>query len=301
MGNYDINGLPEKIKQNFITIDDASKLLMEELYIHPYRFGLARMDIDDRSDFIVKLFPRFPRLFKTYNSNTSPFGVYFYSYVTGALCSWHRQKIRQSYAQKSMYGTYVQLYEENEKLYEKNEASLNSIPDQNEAGICVAQRIPPFSPEQEKTPAFINAPQNFNWHEKNIYEKAVLILTLKSSFYLNDTEISKACKFSGCSPEVLGKTVRKLQLSLQTKADRRSAFKQKRDNAYYFHRKYMLELLQTSPYSKRYTPLLLKYRKHTTCWQTKNVLLQKNRYRVCPTNRVIARILGICERQVSFT
>ncbi|WP_455157285.1 hypothetical protein [Treponema socranskii] len=45
--------------------------------------------------------------------------------------------------------------------------------------------------------------------------------------------------------------------------------------------------------------LLKKYRKQTESWKHKNKELRESRWRVCPTNKMIANILGICERQVS--
>ena len=73
----------------------------------------------------------------------------------------------------------------------------------------------------------------------------------------------------------------------------------RRDNAYYFHRKYYMQL-KLCDKEKTDTELLLKkYRKQTESWKRKNKELQQSRWRVCPTNKMISNILGICERQVS--
>lgn len=287
---YDeINALPEKTVEKIMTVDEASKLLLREVYFHFYRFGLRFTDEDDRSDFILNITPKLSRLFHEYKPDIGPFAVFFISYITGALYSWRRQVNRKYYVLKVMEGAYKQLHEENQELYTKNEFSENPETEQQ------------FPAAEQACPVYTDSnPDDFNWCSRNVKQKVMLILALKSSYYITGCQIQKISELCGCSTTLLENKIILLRQMLDNKARRHENFKQSRDNAYYFHRKYMIEINCIQKNSTRYQSLVRKYVKYTNRWKYKNNLLCTNHHRVCPTNKSIGKMLGICDRQVSY-
>ena len=79
----------------------------------------------------------------------------------------------------------------------------------------------------------------------------------------------------------------------------------RRNKAYFQHRKYRsrIEWAEAtkddfSPYEKH--KLSNKYDKQTNTWKTLNQQLKKGIINIRPTNKAIAKALGMCERQISF-
>lgn len=286
--DYDeINLLPEQIKQKIITEENAVRKLMVELYFSPYRYKLSFADDDDRSDFILYMQTCLPRVFKNYNADIKPFAVYFYSYVHGTLYSWNRRKIRQKRIADAMTPDLIQMHETVQELYEKEE-------------FPCAVEIKDNKTEKQYSLPLYSKKCTYTKCKKRIIEKTILILTLKSCYYLSDKYIPLLSELCGCSKKMLQDTVFKIRKDLESKASVRQEFQHKRDYAYYMHRKYMAELKNRLTKDDTYKDLFSRYEKHTRNWQKKNDMLKNNYHRVCPTNKAIGAILGICERQISY-
>ena len=129
--------------------------------------------------------------------------------------------------------------------------------------------------------------------------KTALILALKSSYYIPASSVDEVSSYCKLQSAELQRLIAELNSLLYSRIERRNTIVRRRDNAYYFHRKYYMQL-KLCDKEKTDTDLLMKkYRKQTENWKRKNKELQQSRWRVCPTNKMISNILGICERQVS--
>ena len=91
----------------------------------------------------------------------------------------------------------------------------------------------------------------------------------------------------------------KLKESMSKKDSVREKLIAKRDNSYFFHRKYMLALNRLSPNSSSYLNLKEKYETQTKKWQKRNRILN-SRCRNSPPNSEIANLLGLRPRTVCF-
>jgi|WetSurMetagenome_2_1015567.scaffolds.fasta_scaffold34121_1 hypothetical protein len=281
MENINVNEVPLLVDSGEISIKDAVNIIAEQIYLHPNQFGLFKYDDDFKSDIIIAFLQQAHVLFERYDSRQGKFSSYLYSFLHGLVLTQRRNKMKQTFSENCI------------KQEEINESELS-----------ITKYIP--SEENFVTPdryVFREIPtpvENFCKKKKSIEIKTAMVLALKSSYYLSDHHIEILSSYCGVSKENLIKTIADLNKSLLKRAEHRKQLCNRRDNAYYFHRKYNIQL-NYSPYNKSNTmQLTAKYQKQTMNWQNKNKLLQKTGYRVCPTNKTIAKILGVCERQISY-
>ena len=137
-------------------------------------------------------------------------------------------------------------------------------------------------------------------------DKKIMVLALKASFYLTDEQIERICKFYDLKPEYFYSMVQHCKETLFSKNDKREKYMERRNFAYYHHRRYCRILynledndnLEEQDYlRKRY---LRREKKHLHNWARLNNAFQKGHLYLRPTNKTVANLLGICERQVNY-
>lgn len=128
--------------------------------------------------------------------------------------------------------------------------------------------------------------------------KTTLILALKSSYYMTEENIETVCDYCEISKKLMEETIRELKESVEDKQSKRERLQSYRDKSFNMHIKYQTELFENTDPKKR-QELLEKYRLHTENWHKRNHKLQDEHSKVCPTNKQLAEILGIGERQVA--
>ena len=101
---------------------------------------------------------------------------------------------------------------------------------------------------------------------RSLRKKAILILALKSSYYLDDQLISKVSDETGMSKNNLYLLRDSLNATLVNKIGRRNACIRCRDNAYYYHRKYMIESYRLNHQTTWAELIAGKYKKQTKTW-----------------------------------
>ena len=127
-----------------------------------------------------------------------------------------------------------------------------------------------------------------------------MIIALKACYYIHDAQLPELSTVCGCTQDFLEEKLSLLRDSLYKKAEIRENFIRRRDNAYFFHKKYAIEIQKLENGSPLQKEAYKKYLHHTACWKLKNRMLRNNRYKVCPSNKMIADMIGISERQVSY-
>jgi len=123
---------------------------------------------------------------------------------------------------------------------------------------------------------------------------------LKSSYYLDEETITKVCSFTGVSKKEILSMQSRLNRTLGTKIKRRDSCIRCRNNAFYFHRKYSIELRNICPNSTWATLIQNKYSKQTQTWINKNTRLRRKDYYVSVSNCEIGKILNMDPRHVKY-
>ena len=291
MYEEEINRLPVLVKNGELSQNVALNKILTVIYTNPHRFCLGQLSDDDRSDFFLFLYTKLRNIFTNYNSKGSPFIVYLYSCISLELSAWNRMRYRNSFSADCTNFIIEQLYEEEVFLYEQHEISLCPPPALLPKQLCTASYHPITQYKLTDTKKFLKNDRD---------RKAALVLALKSCYYINDNDIDRICCLCGCNKGNLTNTIQTLKSSLTNKAERVRKYKERRDISFFFHRRYSSQLKNLPFNSYRYEQLSRKYERQSKLWKKKNDFLQNSKSRVTPTNKAVAEVLGLCERQVCY-
>jgi len=287
MNKKNIEEIPALVATGKITKTEAVQLLAQEIYSCPFRFGMAAYDEDFRSDVLLTFLMKGKLVIERYIPEYGTFRSYLFAFVQGLVLTQKRNQIRKMISENSV----------------KQCMSSEAFEFQEEE----------TSPSTEKSAAEKYVKYSTGSHESVWKElssrsqpsgisnaKTALILALKSSYYIPVNYINEVSSYCKLESAEIQRIIAELNSLLYAKIKRRNVVAGRRDNAYYFHRKYYMQMKYCNKDKTDMVALSEKYVKQTKNWKNKNDMLQKSRYRVCPTNKMIAKILGICERQVSY-
>ena len=282
MDTKKIDELPNLVKAGMISRTEAVKHITENIHREPYRFGLMGFDEDFKSEIILTFLQKGGQIFERFDENCGAFRSYLYAFVQGLILTRKRDELRRFIADNTI------------KSFSYSEAVERL---QNDTVLTVAEKAVSYAPVSNtkiwKTLTRRCKPKNAS------DAKTALILALKSSYYISASSVDDVCSYCKLQSAELQRLIAELNSLLYSRIERRNTIIRRRDNAYYFHRKYYIQMKMCDKEKTDMERLLKKYHKQTESWEHKNKELRQSRWRVCPTNKMIAKILGICERQVS--
>lgn len=292
MQKENLDFIPSRMKNNGLSLEDAKREILTALYLHPKRFNLLDLDIDDREDFILHAYEKFDSFFRNYNPSICPFGAYVLSSIYCLKLSWKRKKYQESIFKDNCLQD--MLYEQEEKNIEKN--NISEIPttyrgsnalSKNETPSLVFHRI------------FSRPKDSCIKQQINTLQRTSLILALKSAWYINDSHIEKVSKLCGCHPDTIAKIIHSIKDELVDKAQRFEDLQKHRDTSYYHLRNYQLQLQNINKTDANYEKVESKKKFQYKNWKKKNEILRKGLKKVAPSNSRIGEIIGINSKKVS--
>lgn len=287
MNSNELETLPSLVQRKKIGVKKGVHKLAEYIFKNPGKFGLLKYDEDFRSQLIIRFLEQGRPIFARYNKNYGCFLPYLYNFIRGLIIAQLRETHKEDVTTYALWKE-----EEHQWEYKINQYSADRL---------VAENEPEYSPEKTYFYRINQNIKNYCLKDNTIEAKSAMVLALKSSYFLSDSEISKVSSYCGVGQQKLKNAVIKLNRKLKKKAKRYDLIVKRRDNAYYYHKKYgmMIErakkdMIAPENYIKE------QYKKKTDTWISKNEKLQRYGYRLSPTNKTVAQVLGICERQVSY-
>lgn len=277
MKQIDIESLPRLVAEGSITKHEGANQIWTDVYINPSHYGLGLLSADQKSDFLMLMHTKFEYLFDTYN----PEGVKFHSYIRGflrnSLLSFLREKTKLTAAEESIM-PFCEM---------ECEIHTSQIP-QEKTDLLIASPPDPFKVVSPKCVI-----------RKKIAQKTALILLLKSCCEADDDIISKVSIFTHFDKKEIIKKIERLRSQIAAKEEQRNKIIKRRDNAFFYHRKYFLELKNSNPNTECFRNLERRYKKQTESWKRQNTLLSR-RFLLRPSNLLIAKELDLGERQIGF-
>lgn len=280
----DLNELPELVNSGTFTVKQAVDYIAEYIHKNPVKFGLGKFDEDFRSEFLLSFLQNAGKLFFRYDKRYGQFLPYLYAFSKGVLLTLIRDSSKKD---SNVFST--RREEENTWEYKTKQY----MPDLYVADNFYENKKYVFHEVRQPV-------ENYCSIKKNSAEKKIaMVLALKSSFFLSDDHVSFVSDYCGVEKRNLENTLYNLNKLLEKRAEHCAILRVRRDNAYYFHRKYA-DLINQETSENHKKKLQKKYERQTENWYSKNAQLQKTGYRLCPTNKTVANVLGICERQVSY-
>ncbi len=271
MQKLNLNNLPEELSSGRMTMDECISFLWEEIYRKPLLFGLSGFDQDQVSDFLIYVNPRLKDILSKYDSRKMKFFFYLKQSLFLLKTCWIRKIQREG-----MVNILNRQYAEN-TLKSQMESSGEAIK---------------LDSEKQRNIAISNPQRSLE-----IARITALILLYKNCNEIDDEILRNVARFSQKDEKILHEKIQKLRAITSRRKELREKIIFRRDNAFFFHRKYETYLSKIEPGTESYLQLLKMYYKKTKCWIRQNELLA-SRFKTVPPNRIIAHELSISERKI---
>lgn len=300
MTDIKLDEIPDLVKSKQMSKQEACLQVYYTLYTSPARFGLKDMDDDLRSDFLLHFLQhKTDNLIESYDPKISPFGAYVYKTVQTARITFSKKMTdHQNYNTLFIQDS---IYDYQDKM-EKNISAVTKVASTPES----------FTANKDKS----QIPQlvykrltNKDTHrlcktesQARRLKLGILILALKSAWYISDEQIEKVSRVCQISPEIITSSVCQLKSLLINKALNRQTIEENRNRAYSFVHNYRIQI-NNQKYDKdqlKLTQLQKKLNFQTDNWSKKTKSLQSGKIKICPTNQEVGNIIGLSERLVSF-
>lgn len=317
MKQFELNQIPEKIKSGEISKGFAIQELAMYLSKNPTLFGLKKKDEDFKSEVILLLLEKGEATIELYDSNYGSFFTYFFCFVKSLTNAVTRNRATLNVQEYHSISECITSYEQTEENYSKidyHDFEKPKVPYAYKQVSSEAMQIA-YKTNHYGIKKFLSKPnddddldflkEKLKLVSPSMAERILLVLALKSAYYITDKQINTVSQICNISSQQLFEIIQKLRQDLVTREIHKAELELRRNKAYYHHKKYRNRLeweISTkddiSDIEK--TELMDKYKKQTENWLKLNEKLKKGTINIRPTNKTIADILGICERQVSY-
>ena len=286
-----LENLPEDLKSGLITEKEAiDKICCYVAENYPI-YGLHKYDEDFRQDIILNLLERASHILHLFNPKFGDFFTFLYCYVSSLINTKVKKMLTDSMKERLNIQESIDSFEEKTSSYHRIDFTNFDLPK---------------APYAAKSISSEELQQAFKSLSSKQKDKKIIVLALKSSFYITDEQIERICKIYDLKPDYFYSMIEKCKETLYSKNDKRKLYIERRNFAYYHHRRYcrILYNLEDNDDPEEQDYLRERYlsreKKHQHNWARLNNSFQKGRLYLRPTNKTVANLLGICERQVNY-
>lgn len=294
MKTFNLEDLPQAVADKVLSKQEAANIIWAELYTKPGKYGLGLLDEDEKSDLLLYM----RRYFETIFDHFIPGTVQFKTYVIGCVLNYRSnfkrfmktkqqdQECLESFLMMNLSDSYMMFSPENN--VQESPSSGKGTEDKEDKNEKTFEQIR----NQEST--------NHSQKMKKIAKLTAIILLLKACNDISDEQIDSVSEFTGVSRDLLHEAVMKMKKQTEKKTFIYSKLVEKRNNAFFFHRKYMYDMMvKESPAEPDGTEKLReKYELQTKKWENHNKKLSVRS--VSPSNKEIGKLLDLKTRTVSY-
>ena len=292
MKKENFDQLYNDVKNGRMSIRQGVELLAQFVCENKPLFKLQCYDDDFASEMILYFLERGEKVFDVYDPEKEDFFKFFFFFIKGLV-----NIKRRVFAKKNL--NELLIFEENVNTYCGKDKY--GIKDSYETHMMYSDEKSNYSPV-----SLSQLQKYFTDKKNNIIDKKILILSLKSCFYISEKQIKEICDYCNLDEDIFYASIQYCKSSVKEKLNKREKFIQRRNFSYYYHRKYSMQLQEYSVYSNKMETIecknrMLKLEKHHyQNWKKMNCKFEEGFMYLRPTNKTIAELLLISERQVSY-
>ncbi len=281
-----INDLPDLLAKNLISQKEAVNHIASFVIQNYPVFSLQKHDEDFRSEIIVRTLEKGHLILSQYDKTQGSFFNFLFCTIKSFIRSELKNISRKNINEKIFQEATILSINEKEKDYERITHKISEI-----------QEIPYNSKSTNPE----NLRKTFSVLKK-FEDRANFIIALKSAFYLDDKIITQFCKTYNLEKTEFTDIIQSCRISRLTKIERNKTNIARRNAAYFFHKRYEKQIKNfDTENSTRYEKTVTERNKsQKKRWKTHNYKLQSPTCYVRTSNKVIAEILNIAERQVAY-
>ncbi len=257
----DVCEIYESVVSGEKSLEEGCRKIVEVIFKNPRKFGISDMQEDDQSEFVLYLLLHIQKTVLNYTSGLSSFSTYIIGCIQMLRFAWYRDYYHKKARQESVKQYYIKeeakLVCEDEIAYETNVYHKSSNNQLNTTQIQV-----------------------------------LLILALKSCYYLTPYHIRILASKTGCSEAEIYKMKEFLESSLQGKIKRNTIMKNKINTAYINKNRCAYELMCVKEGGTISERLKTKQDLYSYRWK-KYIHDLHNFPKVKPSNEQIAELLNL--------
>lgn len=315
MTRENIDSIPEMVKAGKTSWEQVSKELVLFILKNKPMFGLQKFDEDFISDFIITFLDRGPSSMAEYDISRGS----FFSYLFCITRNYQTSLMKKAAVRNQI--EYLKLSESISNYENKIDAYKNIRYDDFEKPKV------PYSYKPISYKDFQIACKTDSYHIKkvinskesglseNIKEKLrdyspimiqniIMVLSLKSAYYLTDDQIEKISALLNIETSSLHQIIQDVKLQMERRIHNKEKIEIRRNRAYFLHKRFksQMEWNENNTMNPEYENISLnrKYQKNTKNWSTLNHQLEEGKIHIRPTTKLIAKILGLSPRQVTY-
>ena len=315
MTREDIEKIPELVKAGKTNWEQAAKELVVFIINNKPMFGLQKFDEDFISDFIITFLDKGPEAMNEYDISRGTFFAYLFCIT---------RNFQTSLIKKAAIHNQIEYLKLSESIYNyenKIEAYMNIKYEDFERPKV------PFAYKPISYKDFQLACKTDTYHIKKVMnsdssvfsevikeklkeyspkmiQNIVMVLALKSSYYITDNQIEKISELLNISSVTLHQMIQEIKNQMERRINNKEKIENRRNRAYFLHKRFksQMEWNESNALEPEYENLKLnkKYQKNTRNWNSLNHQLEEGKIHIRPTTKLIAKILGMSPRQVTY-
>lgn len=291
MKQIDLNALPEKLRNGTLSEKEVVNEFCCFVAKNYPLYGLHKYDEDFRQDIILSLIERGPYLLQLYNPQLGDFFTFLYCYISTLINSRFKKNITSSMKERLAIEESISGFEEKEIKYHRIDFTNFEVP-----------KIP-FAHKSVPPEELQKALKSLSLKHQ---DKKVIILALKSSYYLTDEQIHRICSLCNINPDDFYNMIQHCKDSLENKLCRWEKAQERRNFAYHHHKRCNRIIYDLNDDDNPDYKLIMKKKyeskdqKHLNNLNKINNSFEKGNISLRTRNKTIAFLMGICERQVNY-
>ncbi|MGP1587013.1 MAG: hypothetical protein ACTTHG_01580 [Treponemataceae bacterium] len=273
----DIDKIYYLYKKNFITKEMCTSEFVLCILKHKYYFGLEKLTDETIYDFLFYIFPKFNSIYCNFDDKKSSFCTYFQNKIRLEYLTWKRALLKTNLRNDAILN-YSNLEYEIENSQENN-VYLN-------IEVAAENLITSYKSE------------SINATEKQISQFDILVIMLKSVYYLSPAHISTYIEKFNLDFSKIGGLIILAEEQIEEKIKKFNKLKELTNKDFLKKEETKLGLYKLEKESPLYMEYLNEYKKILKRWKIRKKKLSE--MKIVPSDQAIADILGISPSKVRY-
>ena len=315
MTRDDIELIPEKVASGKMNWEQVTRELVVFIIRNKPLFGLQKHDEDLISDFIIQFLVRGPESLSEYEGSKGGFLSYLFCIIRNILSGLYKKETIKSRIEYHNVNESIANYENKIDAYKNINYTDFERP-----------KVP-YACKKISIEAFQTACKTDSYHikqviksEESTFEKEIMsklkgyspkmiqnilmVLALISSYYITDSQVELITKLLNINNTVMHEVIQEMKSLMERRISNKEKMEMRRNKAYYNHKtiRDMIIWNEINCTEPQYENLVLskKYEKNTKSWKKLNHQLEEGKILIRPTTKLIAKVLGMSSRQVTY-
>lgn len=283
----EIEKVYEDFKNEKLSAKEACKKLVEIIFIKKKEFGLSSLDEDSLSDFMIFQLTHLEKIFRIFNEDFGNFTNFVYGSVQISLIYWKRKRAKKLGENDYLLQVCNEYYDDKEYRY--------SLSEKFQQDICASN----YSVKDlENLKKSFDKMKNI-FRNDELFKLSIKILAVKSCCFMNEELLEKVALLSETEKSKVSNWIECAKNEMSSKIKRMEQLKSKRDNAYFYRNRY---LLQRNRFTQESWVFIVndKLKLQSKKWKESLNALSSEEFLLRPSNVIVAKILNIDERQVAY-